>query len=190
MRICVFCSSSSAVDGVYVETARELGRLLGDRNHELVFGGGGVGLMGELAEAAHRSGARVTGVMPEAFVPKGLAYPGLDELVVTRDMRERKGVMEARADAFIALPGGFGTLDELLEILTLRQLGFHSKAVAMVDTAGFFAPLREQFERFYSERFAKAAYRALLGVSPDAAGALDYVQGYVPPPLPEKWMDG
>jgi len=188
VRICVYCSSSSAVDGVYVDETRRLGRLMGLRGHELVYGGGGVGLMGELADAARAAGARVTGVMPEAFVPKGVTYPALDELVVTRGMRERKAEMEARAEAFIALPGGFGTLDELLEILTLKQLGFHTKAVALVDVAGFFTPLREQLERLCAQRFAKDAYRALYHFAPEAAAALDYVEGYRSGGLPEKWM--
>ena len=188
MRVCVYCSSSDAVPQVYVRAARKLGELIGTRGHSLVFGGGAVGLMGVLAEGAHRSGARVTGVMPRAFEGRGISSPHVEEMIVTADMRERKAAMAERADAFIALPGGFGTLEELLESITLKQLGYHSKAVALLDTGGFYSPLLEQFERLYALSFAKAAYRRLYHVAADPEGALEYVESYRPSPLVSKWF--
>ncbi|MFA6547179.1 MAG: TIGR00730 family Rossman fold protein, partial [Limisphaerales bacterium] len=113
--ICVYCSSSSAVDARYVEAAVEFGTHLGRRGLTLVYGGASVGLMGQLAQAVHRGGGRVLGVIPQSLRDREIAYEAADELVVTRDLRERKAVMESRADAFVALPGGFGTLEEVLE---------------------------------------------------------------------------
>ena len=185
--VCVYCSSSDSVGEHFFSAARELGRQIGLRGHSLVYGGGGVGLMGALAEAASAAGARVTGVLPEALVSKGITGARIDQLVITRDMRDRKAAMQERSDAFIALPGGFGTLEELLEMLTLRQLGYHEKPVALVNVDGFFDPLLAQFERMYELSFAKPAYRALFCVTVGAVEALAYVETYVPEPLPAKW---
>lgn len=185
--ICVYCSSSDGIGQVYAEGARELGRLIGSGGHSLVYGGGRVGLMGIVAEAARAAGAEVTGIIPEALVARGIAGTQVDRLVVTRDMRERKAAMQERSDAFVALPGGFGTLDELLEIMTLRQLGYHDKAVAVVNTDGFFDPLFAQIERMYALGFAKAGFRALSRLVPSPGEALSYVEGYLPVPLPPKW---
>ncbi len=182
----MFCSSSSAVAEVFVDTARQLGRVIGERGHTLVYGGASVGMMGTLAAAARAAGARVVGVLPQAFA--SIAGQSLDELVMTRDLRERKAAMEARADAFVALPGGFGTLDELLEILTLRQLGAHTKPVAIVDTQGLFRPLLEQFERLYEHRFAKPEYRELCHVASEPGAAVDYIERAPPVYLPGKWF--
>ena len=137
--ICVFCASSSAVAEVYVDVARRLGRRLAERGDRLVYGGGNIGLMGTLATACHERGGYIVGVIPESLKDKELAYEAADELIVTQDMRGRKTIMEKNADAFIALPGGFGTLEELLEIITLRQLHYHDKPVVILNTA---SPIR------------------------------------------------
>ena len=185
--ICVFCSSSDGVGELYAECAWEMGRLIGKSGYSLVYGGGRLGLMGIVAKAARAAGAQVTGVIPEALVARGIAGADVDRLVITRDMRERKAAMQERSDAFVTLPGGFGTLEELLEIMTLRQLGYHDKAVAVVNTAGFFDPLFAQIERMYELGFAKVEFRALSRVVPSPAEALVYVEGYLPAPLPPKW---
>jgi hypothetical protein len=178
LAICVFCSSSDGVRAPYREAAEELGRELAGRGHTLVYGGASVGLMGVLARAVHRRGGRVIGVLPEPLMVKEIAYTAADELVVTRDLRERKAVMEARSDAFLALPGGFGTLEEMIELLTLKQLDLHRKALAWVNTAGFFDPLLAMFERLFEEGFAKPAYAGLYHTAPSATAALDYCEGY------------
>lgn len=187
--ICVFCSSSDAVDSIFFETATQLGALISQRNYDLIYGGGQIGLMGALARAAHQNGGKVVGVIPETLRSvKGIAYEAADELVVTRDLRERKAVMEARADAFVVLPGGFGTLEEILEILTLKQLGLHTKPIALVNTNSFYDPLIQLFEHIYQERFAKPDYRQLYHVIPDAASVFSYLETYQPLQLQSKWF--
>ena len=123
MRICVYCSSSDAVDGVYVEAARALGHEIATRGHELVYGGASIGLMGDVARAATAAGGRVLGIIPRRFAQRGLTYQDTDETIITETMAERKSHMIEVAEAFVALPGGFGTLDELFEVMTLVQTG-------------------------------------------------------------------
>jgi uncharacterized protein (TIGR00730 family) len=187
--ICVFCSSSDAVDSIFFETAMELGALISQQNYDLVYGGAQIGLMGALARAAHQNGGKVVGVIPESLRRvQGIAYEAADELLVTRDLRERKAVMEARSDAFVGLPGGFGTLEELLEILTLKQLGLHTKPIVLVNTNGFYDYLIQLFERIYQERFAKPDYRQLYHVAPDVANVFSYLEAYRPLQLQNKWF--
>lgn len=183
--LCVYAASSDALDGVYFDDAAALGRLIGQGGHTLIYGGGRVGLMGTVARAAQASGGRVIGVIPEALLAQG--YEGVDQQIVTRDLRERKAIMEARADAFIGLPGGFGTLEEVLEILTLKQLGFHSKPVVVLNTAGFYDALMAVFEQLYARRFAWPEYRALYHLAADPEAAMAYLEAYRPTPLPQKW---
>jgi uncharacterized protein (TIGR00730 family) len=183
--ICVYCASSEAVPIDYFQAAKALGREIARRGHTLVYGGGNIGLMGALARAVTAHRGRVVGVIPQALAQLG--YEGADEMIVTADLRERKAVMEARADAFVALPGGFGTLEELLEIITLKQLGLHDKPIVLVNTAGFYDPLVAVFEGIYAAEFTKAVYRALYHVAPNPVDALDYVDGYRPVDLPKKW---
>lgn len=185
--ICVYCSSSDAVAPVYFDAARELGCALADRGHTLVYGGGRRGLMGEVARAVHEAGGRVVGVIPEALMAQH--YKQADETVVTGDMRERKAVMESRADAFIALPGGFGTLEEVLEILTLKQLRFHNKPIVLANIEGYYAHLAEMFEHLYAHHFSKPDYRVLYHVAPSIDDVLTYIETYTPPDLPDKWYD-
>jgi len=186
--ICVYGSSSCSIDEVFFDRAAQLGREIALRGDTLIFGGGLTGLMGATAKAVHRNGGKVVGVIPEALNVKGVVYDTCDELVVTKGMRERKAIMDSRADAFIALPGGYGTLEEVLEIITLKQLRYHQKAIVILNIDGFYNKLIEQFEYIIDKRFAKAECRKLYLVTGDVGEALEYVESYVPYELSEKWL--
>jgi hypothetical protein len=186
--ICVYCSSSSAVDPIYVEAARALGQGLAERGRTLVYGGASVGLMGAVAEACHAAGGRVIGVIPRPMQDTRYVFEAADEIVVTADMRERKAVMAERSSGFVALPGGFGTLEEVLEVLTLKQLKLHTNPIAFINIEGFWEPLIALFEHLYARRFASAEYhRQLYASVPDVPAALDYLDDYVPPEFPIQW---
>ncbi len=186
--ICVYCSSSDAVDGAYFKAAGELGAEMARRNLRLVYGGTDVGLMGVVAKAAKNGGGQVIGVIPEAIRAMGIASTLDDELVVTPDMRSRKAVMEDRADAFIALPGGFGTLEELLEAITHRQLRYHNKPIVLLNVGGFYDPLAALFDELFEHGFAKPKYRALYAIAPTPAAAVDLAMTEAAEPLPSKWF--
>jgi len=186
--ICVYCSSSDSVDGGYRRIAEELGEQIGRAGNTLIYGGANIGLMGALARATHRAGGRVVGVIPAIFRDKDLAYNEADELIITADLRERKATMEQRADAFIALPGGFGTLEEIAEILVLKQLRLHAKPLVLLNTDGFYETLLAFFERLYTEGFSKPVYKNLYYIAPDPAAALHHIETYTPPDLADKWF--
>ena len=186
--ICVYCSSSAAVDPLHVAVARELGAALAARGHVLVWGGATVGLMGEVARAARVAGGRTIGVIPEALQAIEIADQAADELVVTADMLTRKSELARRADAFVALPGGFGTLEELLEQLTGRLLGFHEKPIVIVDAGGFWQPLLELFEHLYRERFARPESRAAYTVATSVDQVFAALDAPAAGPLPAKWL--
>lgn len=171
--VCVYCSSSALVAPRHVEAARTFGAGLAERGHVLVWGGARVGLMGAVAGAARAAGGTTVGVIPESMVVREIADHDADELLITPDMGTRKAGMASRADAFVALPGGFGTLEELLEQLTLRVLRFHDKPLVLVDVDGFWQPLLDLFEHFYDQRFARPESRGAYLVAPDATSALD-----------------
>jgi hypothetical protein len=175
--ICVYCSASSDVAACYFQTASELGRLIAERFGTLVFGGNNVGCMNTLAAAVHEAGGRVIGITPELMHDQGLSYAAADELIVTSDMRQRKATMEARAEAFVILPGGFGTMEEFFEILVGRLLGYHDKPIVLVNAEGFYDPLLELFEHMYAKRFAREKYRNLYTVAATAAEAVDALSG-------------
>ncbi len=185
--ICVYCSSSSNVDPVYFEAATALGAEIARQGYGLIYGGTNVGLMGAVAEAVKAHGGMTVGVIPEALHARGIGHTSLDELIITKDMRERKATMEARAEAFVALPGGFGTLEELFEILTLKQLEYHNKPVAVLNVNGFYDPLTQLIEHIYTERFARPDYRELYHFAPDVADLFQYLAQYQPPKLKNKW---
>jgi uncharacterized protein (TIGR00730 family) len=166
-RLCVYCGSAGAVDRRYRDAARELGECLAGAGVELVFGGGRIGLMGVLADAVLAAGGRVVGVMPERLRDAELAHPGATELVITGSMHDRKRVMAERADAFAVLPGGIGTLDEMFEMLTWRQLGLHDKPIFLVDIAGYWQPLRALLDHIAAQHFAASLVPRLLHVVPD-----------------------
>ena len=173
--VCVFSSSSSAVNSAYKDTAIDLGKRLGQEGFDLIFGGADVGLMGVVARTAQNHGARVTGVIPGTMVEKGIAYKEADELIVSNNLRDRKEIIESKSDAFVALPGGFGTLEEIIEIITLKQLQFHNKPIAFVNTNCYYDNLMAQFETGYQENFAKKEYKELYYVSESAESAMDYI---------------
>src|SRR5947199_695253 len=158
-RVCVFCGSQSGADPAHAETARELGRELARRGLALVYGGGRVGLMGELATAALRAGGEVVGVIPQSLSAKEIAFGEATELIVVGTMHERKALMADRADAFVALPGGFGTCEEFFEVLTWGQLGIHDKPIGVLNVAGFFDPLLAWVERSLAEGFLRPEHR-------------------------------
>jgi len=187
--ICVFCSSSDVVGSAYFAAADELGSALARRGDVLVYGGAKVGLMGTLARAVHREGGRVVGVIPGFMATRGLAYAPADELIIARNLRERKASMENRADAFIALPGGFGTLEEMLEIITLKQLQQHGKPVLFLNTAGFYDPLAALFEHMRERGFVRACPERLYYFASDAADAFRYLDAYRPTSPESKWQE-
>jgi hypothetical protein len=160
-----------------------LGSALARRGDVLIYGGAKVGLMGALARAVHREGGHVVGVIPSFMASRGLAYTPADELLIARNLRERKASMEDRADAFIALPGGFGTLEEMLEIITLKQLQQHAKPVLFLNTAGFYDPLAALFEHMREHRFAPAGSARLYYFATDVADAFRYLDAYQPVPV-------
>jgi hypothetical protein len=187
--ICVFCSSSDAVESCYFDAAAELGTELARRGFNLVYGGTSVGLMRAVAHAVHLEGGHVIGVIPEAIQGMGIAYEAADELLVTATMAERKAAMHDRAQAFVVLPGGFGTLEEFVEVLTLRQLKYHDKPIVLLNVNSFFDPLLELFEHLYSGRFARSEHRSLYCVAKTAAAAFQYLEDFRPQSHPDKWFE-
>lgn len=173
--ICVYAASRSGIDPTYFQAAVELGAAIAQNGYALIYGGGNSGLMGETARAVHASGGRVIGVIPAFMRDDGAAYEAADELIVTRDLRERKGIMDVRATAFVGLPGGFGTLEELLEIITLKQLRVHDKPIVLLDVNGFYQPLVSLFDHIIRERFAKLVHQDLYYVAPDVPDAFRYL---------------
>ena len=176
--ICVYCASSDAVDAVFFDAARKLGTLIGQRGDTLVYGGGRIGLMGEVARSVHAAGGRVVGVIPESMRDDEVDYTDADELIWTDHMRTRKQAMDDRADAFVALPGGLGTLEELAEILVLKQLKYHNKAVVIVNADGFYDPLLNLFDHMIDASFAKDKVRKHWHVCESAEAVYEYVDGY------------
>ena len=183
LSVCVFCASAGGLPEVYRAAARELGAELAGRGHRLVYGGGNVGLMGEVARSVHERGGTVVGVIPQGLVDRELAYEPADELLVTTTMRERKAEMDARADAFVALPGGFGTLEELLEVLTLRQLRLHDRPIVLVNVAGYWDPFLSMVADMVDQGFAPLGEGALFQVAKTAAEAVDLAEAG-PTPIP------
>jgi uncharacterized protein (TIGR00730 family) len=190
MRLCVFCGSSAGGRPEYAEAAREFGALLARRRLGLVYGGGHVGLMGVLADAVLGGGGEVIGVIPQALVDRELAHPGLTELRVVGTMHQRKSMMADLSEAFIALPGGYGTLDELFEILTWAQLGVHAKPIGLLNVGGFFDLLLAWARHAAAEGFMRQQHVALLHVSTEAEGLLDALLRYEPPTPVPKWAGG
>jgi len=188
MNICVFCSSSNAIDDVYFRDAEKLGKLIAQQNHTLINGGANVGLMERVTISASQNGAKTIGIIPEKMIGRSLASDNAHEVIVTKDMMERKARMRDMSDAFIALPGGFGTLEEILEVITLRQLSYHSKAIVFVNTNNFFDQLFQQFEQSYNEQFAKPVYRELYYVAETPEEAMNYIENYQEVELDSKWF--
>jgi uncharacterized protein (TIGR00730 family) len=186
-RVCVFCGSSRGTPDVYREAAEALARTMVTRGIGLVFGGGGVGLMGVLADAVLAGGGHAIGVIPHALVAREIAHTGLPDLRVVGSMHERKAMMAELADGFIALPGGFGTFEEFCEAITWTQLGLHRKRCGLLNAAGFYDPLLALFDRAVADGFLKAANRSLVADDTDPAVLLDKLSLPLTAPEP-KWI--
>ncbi|MEM8534115.1 MAG: TIGR00730 family Rossman fold protein [Chloroflexota bacterium] len=154
MHVCVYCSSSTRIDQAYNTAAERFGMGLAQQGWTLVYGGGSYGLMGAIAKASHAHGGNIVGVIPQSLLDREVGYEQANELIVTTTLRERKQIMEDRADVFVTLPGGFGTLEELLEVITLKQLRQHTKPILIVNINGFFDSLLQQFEFILQQGFA------------------------------------
>lgn len=183
----MFCGSSAGFDGRYADGARRLGRAIAGRGLRLVYGGGRVGLMGVVADAALGAGGEVVGVMPKMLVEREISHPGLTELHVVASMHERKALMNDLADGFVALPGGFGTLEELFEVLTWGQLGLHGKPCGLLDGSGYYAPLLAFFDRMVEEGFLKEEHRVRVLCAPHPEELLDAFKVYEAPVV-HKWI--
>lgn len=187
-RVCVFAGSSVGARPAYRHAAEELGRAVAGRGMEVVFGGGRVGLMGALADAALGAGGQVIGVIPAALEAKELGHTGLTELRVVKSMHERKATMADLSDGFIALPGGWGTLDELFEILTWGQLGLHAKPCGLLNADGYFDRLLSFMQHLVDERFVRPENVAMLSVATTPDALLDLMEACTPARV-EKWID-
>ncbi|MGH7807260.1 MAG: TIGR00730 family Rossman fold protein [Thermodesulfobacteriota bacterium] len=187
-RICVFCGSSNGIQRVYSEAARAVGVALARRNIGLVYGGGGIGLMSAVAEAVIKEGGEVIGVIPQALFSKEVAHQGLKDLRVVGSMHERKALMAELSDGFIALPGGYGTLEEFCEVLTWAQLGFHRKPCGILNVEGFYNQLLLFLDHAVSEGFVHELHRSLVLEDQDPERLLDRLMSYKPPLL-DKWID-
>lgn len=186
--VCVFCASSEDLAEEYYKLASDCGKIIGENSLTLVHGGGIIGLMGRISDSALKYGSHVIGVVPELLNKKGIVSDNQHELIVTADMKDRKEWMRNNSDAFIALPGGFGTLEELLEVITLKQLKYHSKPIVVINTNGFFDAILQQFEKFYSEGFANPNYSKLFYVCKSANEAIDYVLNYKHKNIYDKYL--
>jgi hypothetical protein len=187
-RLCVFAGSSPGARPEYVDAARNLGRALVRHQLDLVYGGARVGLMGALADALLAAGGHVTGIIPESLVAKEVAHTGLSDLRIVASMHDRKAAMADLSDGFIAMPGGWGTLDEFFEVLTWAQLGLHRKPCGLLNTRGYYDGLLSFIDHSTDERFVPRAHRAMLLVADVPDALLRQFKGYAPPAV-EKWID-
>jgi uncharacterized protein (TIGR00730 family) len=186
--LCVFCGSSSGASPAYAEAASRFGRAAAGRGLTLIYGGGRVGLMGIVADAALAAGGTVIGVIPEALATRELAHAGVTELRVVASMHERKAMMSELADGFLALPGGIGTLEEWFEVWTWSQLGFQPKPCGLLNVAGYFDPLLAFLDHMTAERFLTAVHRSMAIVDDQPERLLDRLASYQPPRA-RKWID-
>jgi len=187
-RVCVFSGSSFGARPMYADAAATLARELARRGIGLVYGGGSVGLMGVVADAVLEAGGEVIGVIPRALATKEIAHQGLADLRVVPSMHERKALMTELADGFVALPGGFGTFDELFEAITWAQLGLHQKPIALLDVGGYFGPLLALLDRATEERFVRVEHRALVVSAADPVRVLDRLAAFRSAAAPTKWI--
>ncbi|MBA3264453.1 MAG: TIGR00730 family Rossman fold protein [Thermoleophilaceae bacterium] len=188
-RLCVFCGSSPGADPAYAEATAELGRLLVDDGIGVVYGGGAVGLMGVLADSVLGAGGEAIGVIPQALVDREIGHRGLSELRVVGSMHERKALMAELSDAFIALPGGLGTLEELFEVYTWAQLGLHRKPCGLLDVESYYAGIVDFLEHAVRERFVREEHRAMLMVEREPRRLIDRLGEFEPGTVQPKWID-
>ncbi|MBN3848102.1 MULTISPECIES: TIGR00730 family Rossman fold protein [Burkholderiaceae] len=184
--VCVYCGSSMGVKPLYEQAARAFGRALVQSGLTLVYGGGKVGLMGVIADTVMAEGGRAIGVIPELLVDKEVGHNGLTELHVVPDMHHRKKMMAELSDAFVAMPGGAGTLEELFEVFTWAQLGYHGKPVALLNTGHFYDPLIQLLRHTVDEGFMRRTYLDMLQIDADPAALIGKLRGYRPP-VRDKW---
>jgi uncharacterized protein (TIGR00730 family) len=186
--VTVYCSSSSRIAPVFVSAGVQLGKAIAAHGWRLVYGGNDVGLMGALADAVRAAGGKVTGVTPRVLVDMGIADEKCDELIVTDGMRQRKAILEERGDAFIALPGGLGTFEEIFEIIVAKQLGYHSKPIVLLNIAGYYDPLLAMIEHGIEQKFIKPASRDLYRVASRVEQAMSHLCHGAPhePPPPQR----
>ena len=187
--VCIFGSAFSSIDPAYLEAAYRVGALLAERDIGMVFGGGNTGVMGAAARGIHENGGRLIGVIPEKLNQPGIAYPHCDELIVTADMHSRKATMEKLSQGFIALPGGFGTVEELLEVLTLNQLGYLESPVVILNTRGYYDRLIDQLKYCVSEGFTSPACLSIFAVADTPEQAVGMIAQMKPAELPDKMKD-
>jgi uncharacterized protein (TIGR00730 family) len=187
-RICVFCGSTAGEDTRYLEAADRFGQILAREGIELVYGGSRVGMMGRIAAATLQAGGRVTGVIPGALMKREVPHQELTELRVVRSMHERKGEMAELSDAFVALPGGLGTLEGFCELLTWGQLGLHQKPCAILDVAGYFQPLVRFLDHMTREGFLARPHRDMVLVEEDPEALVQRLRQYQPPAIP-RWIE-
>lgn len=186
--VCVYCGSSDRVSQVYLDAARAMGKALANRDLTIVFGGGKTGMMGALADSGLGAGGEVVGVIPELFNTPQLAHSGVTTLHVVDSMHTRKARMAALGDGFIALPGGFGTFEELFEMLTWSQVGLHTKPMAVLNTSGYFDRLLEAIEHARVEGFIYDKHRSLILCHSDPDELIDLMSAYRPQDLPNRWL--
>ncbi len=186
--MCVFCASSNAVDAVYLDAATDLGRRMGQSGIDLVYGGASIGLMGAVARGVHEKKGKVIGVLPKFFKTIEIEYGEADELIVTRDMRERKAIMDERSDAFIVLPGGVGTLEEAMEIFSLIQLKQTVKPLVIINTEGFYGGIIRHFEQLVTLKFAKAETLKMYALVNTPEEAMVFIENFRPREVPGKWI--
>ncbi|AMR68268.1 LOG family protein [Aquipseudomonas alcaligenes] len=186
--VCVFCGASPGARPIYHEAAAQLGRHIAERGLTLVYGGGAVGLMGVVADAALAAGGEVIGIIPQSLERAEIGHKGLTRLEVVAGMHARKARMAELADAFIALPGGLGTLEELFEVWTWGQLGYHAKPLGLLEVDGFYARLTDFLDHLVAERFVREQHRAILQVSASPAELLARMDAWQPTAAP-KWVD-
>jgi uncharacterized protein (TIGR00730 family) len=185
MNVCVFAASSSRIDSVYSDAASELGTLLAEAGMTILYGGGGIGLMGKLADAALEKGGSITGVIPEFMKAEGWGHELVTDMIVTGDMGERKKWMFDRADAVVALPGGIGTLEELTEAITLKQLGLYKGPIIILNTAGFYKSLIDFLEQLISGHFLRLEHKdiwEIVNTPPEVLQALSNYKGWLDDP--------
>jgi uncharacterized protein (TIGR00730 family) len=187
-KICVFCGSSSGNDPVYEEYAKKLASVLNINNQSLVYGGGSVGLMGVIADELLRLGGEVIGVIPEFLADLEVDHKGLTKMITVDSMHERKKIMSELSDAFIAMPGGFGTLEEIAEIITWAQLGLVRKPIGLLNVNGYWDPLVNMLDHMVDVRFLKPENRSMLQIDNDPESLLASLQNYIPV-ITEKWLD-
>ena len=185
----VYCSSSDALPNQYYSLAQNIGEWMVKSGYHLIYGGGKVGMMARVAQTVKRDGGKVIGVIPQAIHDNVPSFEGLDQLFVTPDMHSRKAKMEELADVFLILPGGFGTLEEMLEVITLKQLNYHNKPIVIFNLSDFYAPLLNQFELLVQNQFAKPSYRDLFHIIDSIPAIFEYLTQYCPPKQVSKWFD-